>query len=378
MNRQSLIAVFAVAILLASASSALVIGASETYAAPGESSNQTPEFGFDGYTLISVGAADTYLMQKTARSEQLFGDAVPDGCGRFVTVKAAVTLNSDLRTIEMELEVLSRGDRILFFSDTLSEDGISEENAWIYDDIVPPFAANGIVSDVKNAWGLINELQKLLPKVSSKVVKEKAEAMLAKAVVKRIATAAASAVVPFVGWAVAIVSAGLAVYDVMRLMDELPGLVELARIDVSGCIFDEESRTLKLAERYGGNNTRESIALESMDQTDPSKRERGKYYIAYVYGGNAYVTNHSIMVQHAIAIMSIPNTRDIPDGEGLSVYTANKTDAHDIAKDAVHKEPVHHNEMHKHSCTGFYHYHVHGHDHERGIYPAHAFYGPWL
>lgn len=64
----------------------------------------------------------------------------------------------------------------------------------------------GIVDNVTEFWDLIQTLQDLLPEASSIVVKDKLEAMLVKIVVKRIINAAASAVIPGIGWAVAIIN----------------------------------------------------------------------------------------------------------------------------------------------------------------------------
>ena len=266
MRRQSLIAFFAVSLLLITASSALITNCAETDAKTDAASNQTPEFRFNDFIKISDGNIDAYLMQETVRTEDLFGNILPENCGEYVTVKAALTLDKGIRSIDIDIEVISGEERILSFSDTVTDDGISEENAWIYDGIIPTVAPMGIVADVQNAWKLIQELQDLLPKVSSNIVKEKIEKVLAKAVVKKIALAAASAVIPGIGWAVAVISAGLAVYDILQSLDELPELVELAKIDVAGCIYDEQSHTLKLAERYGGRNNRETIPMESIER----------------------------------------------------------------------------------------------------------------
>ena len=187
MRRQSLIAFFTVSLLLITASSALITNCAETDAKTDAVSNQTPEFRFNDFIKISDGNIDTYLMQETVRTEDLFGNILPENCGEYVTVKAALTLDKGIRSIDIDVEVISGEERILSFSDTVTDDGISEENAWIYDGIIPTVAPMGIVADVQNAWKLIQELQDLLPKVSSNIVKEKIEKVLAKAVVKKIA-----------------------------------------------------------------------------------------------------------------------------------------------------------------------------------------------
>ena len=383
MNKQSLIAIFAVSLLLITASSALITNCAESDATTSMENNQTPEFKFNDYTKISNGSIDTYLMQETVRTEDLFGNATPEKCGEYVTVKATLTLDNEIKTIDIDIEVTSGEEQILFFSDTISDDGIIEENAGIYQGMVPTIVPMGVVADVQNAWNLIQKLKELLPKVSSNIIKEKIEKILTKAAVKKIALAAASAVIPGIGWAVAIISAGLAAYDILQLLDELPELVELAKIDVAGCIYDEQNHTLKLAERYGGTNSTAAIELEN--KSDPSKKDQSKFYIAYVDVNNheVFVSNFTISEQHAIAIMSIPSTDKIPDGDGLSVYTVKKENARSIAEDATGSKKIsdsdkklHHTTLHQNAKNGLKHYHHALHD---GVkYPAHSFYGTWL
>lgn len=383
MNKQSLIAIFAVSLLLITASSALITNCAESDATTSVENDQTPEFRFKDYTKISNGPIDTYLMHETVKTEDLFGNAIPENCEEFVTVKVTLTLNNEIKTIGIDIKVTSGGEQILFFSDTISDDGIAEENAWIYQGMIPTIAPMGVVADVQNAWNLIQELQDLLPKVSSNIIKEKIEKMLAKAVVKKIALAAASAVIPGVGWAIAIISAGLAVYDILQLLDELPELVELAKIDIAGCIYDEQNHTLKLAERYGGTNT--TVAIELENKTDPSKKDSSKFYVAYVDVTNheVFVSNFAISEQHAIAIMSIPSTTKILDGDGLSVYTVKSENAKRIAEEAAGSSKIsdsdknlHHTTLHKNANNGLKHYHHALHNGDK--YPAHSFYGTWL
>lgn len=377
MNKQSLIAIFAVSLLLITASSAMIVGGAETDGATGYDGNQTPEFKFDDYVKTSLGSVDTYIMEKTVEPEVLFGSAVPEGCESTITVNAVLVLNNDLKTIGFEILVVS-GDRIILsFNDTISEEGIDEENAWIYDGMTPKIMPMNFVNDIQRSWSLIQELQDLLPKVSSNIIKEKIEKMLAKAVVKKIALAAASAVIPGIGWAIAAINVGLAAYDLLKLLDELPGLVELAKIDVAGCIYDPENNTVKIAERYGGNNDGKAISLTSIRNSDPSKKTDGQFYIAYVNTDNhmVYVSGHVIEMQYAMAIMNIPNEDKLGDaGKGLSVYTPKESDAKNMVSSASGGIPIKHDQLGNGLEIGLKHYHHPLHT-GNGNYPAHAFYG---
>lgn len=240
----------------------------------------------------------------------------------------------------------------------------------------------GIVDNVTEFWDLIQTLQDLLPEASSNVVKDELESMLVKIVVKRIITAAASAVIPGIGWAVAIINLGLATYDLYQLNDELRELVELARVYVDGYIYDPETKPMKVAQRYGGKNDNSWISLISINDSDPSSKDGQKFFLAY-----ADVSNHEVLVgnveiieQHALSIMSISSTDKIPEGDGLSVYTVNKNDAKRIAQGATGSSNYpdtdnrfHHTTLHQNADSGLKHYHHALHDGEK--YPAHSFYG---
>lgn len=369
MNKQSLIAIFAVSLLLITASSALITNCAESDATTSVENDQTPEFGFNDYTKISNGSIDTYLMQETVKTEDLFGNAIPENCEEFVTVKATLTLNNEIKTISIDIEVISGGEQILFFSDTVSDDGIAEENAWIYQGMVPTIKPMNVFADAYNYISYINANLPIYEKIpdASDVVLKKIKDVLAKAVVKKIALAAASAVIPGIGWAIAAISAGLAVYDVIKLMDELPEIVDLMDTEINGFKFYEDSLELRVAKRYCGSDGM-IYEIEHASNVEYHNKTPGKYYIAFLLDHIPYITTMPISMDYAVAIMAAEGISE------LNTYTYNDIDARIVAEKASGTgvgEPD--DGLHENLVIGMMHYHHAKHDH--GNYPAHSFYG---
>lgn len=373
-------AVFAVVLLLFSACSIAITptaghGEDSKIILGDSEEDLSPELEFNNITYNSIGDIDTYLLTETIPTSDLYGDYRPEGCGETITIVVEFVLDEDARTIDISIEILDGSQSILSFEDSISEDGIAdEENAWIYSDMVPRLQTFGIVQDVQNAWNLINELTDLLPRVSSDTLIKKIEQKLASAVVKKIATAAAAAVIPAIGWAIAIINVGLAAYDLYQLSKELPGLVEMAKVDIAGYKYDASSQTIKLAKRYCGEDSG-IFALASMYELESNPKDSGKYYVSVVVDSvkTVFISSKTIERKYAVAIMGIPSYDQ--DLYGLSVYTSLKTDAHGIAKDAGgNVEPILHDFLHNGVDAGFYHYHHALHNGSR-YYPAHALYG---
>ena len=371
--KKSMLAVLTVMLLMAVAVVVPVTGtnASASTGIQGISDDDDP-FEFNGYNKTTSGAVDVYRMSETVQTEELFG-YVPDGYGTTTSVSAVVTVNNEMRSIGFDVGLLSGGKVMMTHSESISATGVESDDAWLMNEI--PMIGGGtaqtmnVVAYVQESWDLIQVLQDLLPKVSSSAIKEKVEAMLTKAVVKRIITAAASAVIPGIGWAIAIINLGLAAYDLYQLNGELRELVELAEVDVNGFRYDSDSQKLYLAKRYCGQDSRE-YNIEHCSNVDYYSKTPGQYYVAFILNNVVYITEESIEESYAVTIMSIESAPN-----ELNVYSYNSENAFRVAQLASGNTPVGlpDDGLHENLLVGMMHYHHANHDHNN--YPAHAFYG---
>jgi hypothetical protein len=349
-------------------------------------SHKVQPFVFREFDVDSSDGIDTFSLSEISTYEEVFGKTI-DNDFDTVIVCASLTINNNTHEIDVSIDVISGNDSLLSYDFHISKEGIDYDDAWICSGITGS-GTKGVLEDVQITWNYIERLNYLMPHIESGFVKEKVEKILAKTIVKRIVSAA-SAAIPVAGWVVALVSAGLTVYDLIQLANELPEIVELAEIDAAGCIFKKESdvtATIQIAERYGGKNNREEIQLFAVcESTDLSQKNNDEYYIAYVDRNHhcVYVSNYTILMNHAITIMGIPNS--VNDSlVGLSVYTFEKNRAKEIAQDAPGSGRImdndydhHHDKNHLGTRVeiGLCHYHHLLHNKPYGAYPSHSFYG---
>ena len=199
---------------------------------------------------------------------------------------------------------------------------------------------------------------------SSHVV-DKIKDMLLKAIVKRISTAAASAIIPFIGWAIAIINVGLTAIEILDLLEELPHLVRWAEVEIDGYKY-HSNNNLDVAKRYCGSD--EKTFILALGTTGYLNSEYEMYYISMIIDGRVFITTESIGENYARNIV------DNQTGPNLEIYTRNESSASSLAQSASGgRSPVHHTTLHSGLMEGFYHY-PHA-DHRDSSYPAHVFYG---
>lgn len=214
-----------------------------------------PEIQFEGINHVVSGNIDIYTMIETMNASDLYGNYRPYGCSDTVTVAVVFVLDSYNKIIDISIKVISEGTSILFFKDILSEDGIFEENTWVYSQLIPQIQTREVDPGVvQNAWHDIQYLGDNIGKAFSDTVKILVEKILAKAVVKRITTAAVSAIIPDIGWVLEIINVGLATHDPYRVPKELSVLVEMLKVDIAGYIVHGDIERIDVDKKYYKGN----------------------------------------------------------------------------------------------------------------------------
>ncbi len=380
MNKQGLIAIFAVSLLLITASSAMITSEADAYSASNKGKTLDSDFTFDEVTRETIGSTDIFTMEKTVTSESLFGDTVIDDLTETVHTFARITADNSNKILDIEIIVKNDlGEILLEFEDTISNEGITPGNELIYNDLVPRIQPMSDTAVIEGTWNLIKYLQEVVDDIKSTTLHKKVVEFLAKPIVKKLAIAAVTAVIPVVGWALSLINVGLSIADIYNLLKELPDLVRTVQVDIEGCIYNAESNTIEVAERYSGAD-RTVAALHQITDYSYRNLEAGKYYLAYVNhdAGIIFTTGTEISKEHALAILEITNISDIELGKGLSVYTVNEEQAKELAILASGGEPIvmHHTKLHDDLNYGMMHYH---HAlHTENDFPAHVFYGEMI
>lgn len=382
MNKQGLIAIFAVSLLLVVASSTIVVDAVETNGISENNNSPSSEFAFDGYVKTVEENNEIFTFQKNTTLSDLLDTTLVDDADVFVL--ATVVVNEIEKTIQFDIKVsdIETGEILLTFLDTIDENGITDGNEGIYYDLVPRIQTRSLdtlASIPENSEKLTN----YLPKLFSESLKDKIVKALENSIIKKIIKSLGLAAIPVGGWALLLIKLGLTAYDINELANELDQLVRLAELDIDGCRYDSKNKAIQLAERFGGNNSEEWIKLNTIDSVKDKLKNMTQFRVAYVDTNTktTYITDRVIGEDIAENIMRIQSKNDIKKGPGLSVYHYNESKAKQIAVLASDNKPLnekdhHHTTLHEGVKIGFKHYHnanhVKGNDE---AYPAHAFYG---